>query len=147
MNLTPLGLLPHRRVASRPPTACRSIKARDSVVFYHDYRLPFCRGRGGLVVFPAAATCAAMARAEGCCAQALCSFVCCSGSGCVRAGGCRAGTVLAPVLCCACSALLFQGCSGEDRGPCPAGPASPWSGDALPSTGSALHGRAGWWLL
>lgn len=60
MNLTFSGLLLHRRVA-HPPVACSSVQVHDSVVIYRDDRPPFCRGGGGFVVFPAAATCAAMA--------------------------------------------------------------------------------------
>lgn len=145
---------PPVRQPFRPAAARRSAAVRGSVVVYPGDR-PSASPPPRFCCSPAAATCAAMARAERCCAQALqlCLLLgqrlCTCRRLAVLQGRCRPlpGSKPSPGLSLLCSALLFQGCSGEDRGPCPAGPASSRGSDALPSAGSALHGHAGWWLL
>lgn len=145
---------PPARQPFRLAAARRSAGVRGSVVVYPGYR-PSASPPPRFCCSPAAATCAAMARAERCCAHALqlCLLLgqrlCTCGRLSVLQGHCRPlpGSKPSPRLCLLWSALLFQGCSGEDRGPCPAGPASSRGSDALPSAGSALHGHAGWWLL
>lgn len=145
---------PPVRQPFRPAAARRSAAVRGSVVVYPGDR-PSASPPPRFCCSPAAATCAAMARAERCCAQALqlCLLLgqrlCTCRRLAVLQRRCRPlpGNKPSPGLSLLCSALLFQGCSGEDRGPCPAGPASSRGSDALPSAGSALHGHAGWWLL
>lgn len=129
----------------RPAAAGRSAGVRGSVVVYPGCRPsaspppPFC-------CCPAAATCAAMARAERRCAQALqlCLLLgqrlCTCGRLTVLRGQCRPlpGSEPSPGLCLLCSAPLFPGCSGQDRGPCPAGPAPSRGSDALSSAQAPL---------
>lgn len=102
------SLVPRHRAAR--PSGGLSRLSHDLLSLLFFFVLP-------VVFLPAATTCAAMAIAEGCCAQALqlClllwQWLCtCRRLSYRDSAGPRLGTP--PALCSACSASLFQGCLG-----------------------------------